>query len=101
VKQPPPICPACGSNATLPFESDDPASDGQSVVEVILGASFFLLSLLVILLFFLLSNASLPAAVLLLMTLLLYWRRRVETRRRAKSRQRPHVCLDCSRDFLA
>ena len=66
MKRPPPPCPACGSSATLPFESDDQAGDGQSVAEVVLGALFFFLSLLAILLFFLLSRASLPAAVLLL-----------------------------------
>jgi Flp pilus assembly protein TadB len=101
VKRPPPPCPACGSSATLPFESDDPAGDGQSVAEVVLGTVLFFLSLLAILLFFLLSRASLPAAILLLMTLLLYWRRRRETSRRARSRPRQYICLDCSRNFTA
>lgn len=96
-----PTCPACGSSATLPFESDDQSGDGQSVLEVVLGALFFFLSLLAILLFFLLSHASLPAAILLLMTLFLFWRRRRETGRRSKSRPRPYVCLDCNRNFMA
>ncbi len=101
MKRPPPTCPFCGSSATLPFEDSDPGSDGQSVAEVVLGTLFFFLSLLAILLFFLLSRASLPAAILLLMTLLLFWRRRRETDRRAGSRPRPYVCLDCSRNFKA
>jgi Flp pilus assembly protein TadB len=101
VKRLPPTCPACGSSATLPFESDDPAGDGQSVAEVVLAALLVFLSLATILLLFLLSRASLPAAVLLLMTLLLYRRRRQETGRRAKSRPRFYVCLDCSRNFKA
>lgn len=99
MKRPPPPCPACGSSATLPFECDDPAGDGQSVAEVVLAAIVVLLSLATVLLFFLLSRSSLPAAVLLLLTLLLYWRRRRETGRRAKNRPRLYVCLDCSRNF--
>jgi hypothetical protein len=101
VTRPPPVCPACGSRATIPFESDDQAGDGQSLVDVALGTLFFFLSLLAILLFFLLSRASLPAAVLLLLTLVLFWRRRREAGRRAKERPRPCVCLDCNHNFLA
>lgn len=101
MKPTPPVCPACGSSSTLPFESDDRAGDGQSVAEVVLGSLFFLLSLLAILLFFLLSRASLPAAILLLLALFLFWRRRRDAGQRAKRRSRPYVCLDCSRNFLA
>jgi len=101
VTRPPPVCPSCGSSATIPFESDDQAGDGQSLVDVVLGTLFFFFSLLAILLFFLLGRASLPAAVLLLLTLVLFWRRRRESGRRAKERPRPYVCLDCNRNFLA
>jgi hypothetical protein len=101
VTRPSPACPACGSSATIPFESDEPAGDGQSLVDVALGTLFFFLSLLAILLFFLLSRASLPAAVLLLLALALYWRRRREAGRRAEERPRPYVCLDCNHNFLA
>jgi hypothetical protein len=101
VKRPPPICPFCGSSATLPFEDGDHGDDGQSVAEVVLGTLFFFLSLLAVLLLFLLSRASLPAAILLLLTLVLFWRRRRETGRRSQGRPRLHVCLDCSRNFKA
>ena len=101
MKRPPPTCPACGSSATLPFESGDPATDGQPVAEVVLSALLFFLSLLVVLLFFLLSHASLPAAVLTVMTLFLFWRRQREKHRRAERRPRAYVCLDCSRSFRA
>ncbi len=101
MKLPPPTCPACGSSSTLPFESDDRAGDGQSVAEVVLGSLFFFLSLLAGVLFFLLSRASLPAAILLLLALFLFWRRRRDAGHRAKSRPRPYVCLDCSRNFMA
>lgn len=97
----PPSCPACGSSATIPFESDDPASDGQSPLDVALGTLFFFLFLLAILLFFLLSHASLPAAVLLLLAAVLFWRRRREAGRRDRKRPRPYVCLDCDHNFLA
>lgn len=96
-----PSCPACGSSATIPFESDDPAGDGQSPLDVALGTLFFFLSLLAILLFFLLSRASLPAAVLLLLAIVLFWRRRREAGRQAKERPRLYICLDCNRNFLA
>jgi Flp pilus assembly protein TadB len=101
VKQPPPPCPACGSSATLPFESGDPASDAQPVAEVVLSALFFFLSLLVVLLFFLLSHASLPAAILAAMTIFLFWRRQRERHRQAERRPHSYVCLDCSRSFRA
>jgi len=101
VKRPPPPCPACGSSATLPFESDDAATDAQPVAEVVLSALLFLLSLLVVLLFFLLSHASLPAAVLAAMILFLFWRRQREKHRQAERRPRSYVCLDCSRTFRA
>jgi hypothetical protein len=98
--RPSPACPACGSSATIPFESADPAGDGQSPLDVALGTLFFILALLAILLFFLLSRASLPAAVMLLLALVLFWRRRREAGRRARERPRPYVCLDCSHNFL-
>ena len=101
MKRPPPPCPACGSSATLPFESDDPETDWRPVAEVVLSALLFFLSLLVVLLFFLLSHASLPAAVLAVMTLFLFWRRRREKQRQAERRPRSYVCLDCSRTFRA
>jgi Flp pilus assembly protein TadB len=101
VKHSPPPCPACGSSATLPFESDDQADDRQPVAEVVLGALLFFLSLFVVFLFFLLSHASLPAAILVLMTVFLFWRRQKEKRRRAKNRPHAYVCLDCSRNFMA
>jgi len=101
VKRPPPPCPACGSSATLPFESDDPETDWRPVAEVVLSALLFFLSLLVVLLFFLLSHASLPAAVLAVMTLFLFWRRRREKQRQAERRPRSYICLDCSRTFRA
>lgn len=99
--RPSPACPACGSSATIPFESDDQAGDGQSLGDVILGTLFFFLSLLAILLFFLLSRASLPAAVLLLLTLVLFWRRRQQAVRKIKERPHPYVCLDCSHNFMS
>ncbi len=101
MKPPFPPCPACGSSATLPFESGDSESDDQPVAEIILGALLFFLSLLVILLFFLLSHASLPAAILLVMTAFLFGRRQRQKRRQAESRPRAYVCLDCSRNFEA
>jgi Flp pilus assembly protein TadB len=101
VKQPPPPCPVCGSSATLPFESDDPADDRQSVAEIVLGTLLFFLSLFLVFLIFLLSHASLPAAVLLLMAAFLFWRRQKEKHRQAKKRLRPYVCLDCSHNFMA
>ena len=101
MKQPRPPCPACGSSATLPFESDERGDDRQPVAEIVLGTLLFFLSLFAILLFFLLSHASLPAAILLLMTLFLFWRRRQEKRRQAKKRPHAYVCLDCSRNFMA
>lgn len=101
MKRPPPPCPACGSSATLPFESDDPETDWRPVAEVVLSALLFFLSLLVVLLFFLLSHASLPAAVLAVMTLFLFWRRRREKQRQAERRPRSYICLDCSRTFRA
>lgn len=101
MKHPPPPCPACGSSATLPFESDDQADDQQPVAEIVLGTLLFFLSLFVIFLFFLLSHASLPAAVLMLMTIFLFWRRQKEKYRQAKKRPRAYVCLDCSHNFMA
>jgi hypothetical protein len=101
VKPPFPPCPACGSSATLPFESEDQESADQPVAEIVLSALLFFLSLLVILLFFLLSHASLPAAILVVMTAFLFGRRQRQKRRRVKSRPLAYVCLDCSRNFKA
>lgn len=99
--KPPPICPACGSSATLPFENDDQADDRQPVAEIVLGTLLFFLSLFAVFLFFLLSRASLPAAVLLLLTVFLFWRRQSRRRRQAKRQPRAYVCLDCSRNFMS
>ena len=101
MKRPFPPCPACGSSATLPFESDDPSGDGQAVAEIVLSLLLFFLCLLAILLFFLLSHASLPAGILIAMALFLFWRRRKEKRRRTATRPQAYVCLDCSRNFKA
>jgi Flp pilus assembly protein TadB len=95
----PPPCPACGSSATLPFESDDPSGPDQNGAEIVLGLLLFSLSLFVVLMFFLLSHASLPAAILLAMTVFLFWRRRRQKRRQAEERPRAYVCLDCSHTF--
>jgi len=99
VRPPFPPCPACGSSATLPFESGDGESGEQPVAEILLSVLLFFLSLLVILLFFLLSRASLPAAILAVMTAFLFARRQRQKRRRAKNRPQAYVCLDCSRNF--
>lgn len=101
MKRPLPTCPACGSSATLPFESSASESEGQPVAEVVLIILLFFLSLFAVLLFFLLNRAGLPAAVLLAMTLFLFWRRRRERRRIWKGRPQLYVCLDCSRNFKA
>jgi Flp pilus assembly protein TadB len=94
-----PPCPACGSSATLPFESDDHSGPDQNGAEIVLGLLLFSLSLFVVLLFFLLSHASLPAAILLAMTVFLFWRRRRQKHRQAKKRPHAYVCLDCSHAF--
>ncbi|MDD8012230.1 MAG: hypothetical protein PHX05_01975 [Acidobacteriota bacterium] len=101
MKPPFPPCPACGSSATLPFESSASASERQPVAEVVLAVLLFFLSLFAILMFFLLSRTGLPAAVLLAITLFLFWRRRRERRRMSRGRPRLYVCLDCSRNFRA
>lgn len=101
MKRPPPACPACGSHATLPFESEGRSADGPPLADVWLGSLLLLLALLAVLLFFLLYRASLPAALLLLLALALYWRRRRERARRTGGRPRRYICLDCDRDFRA
>jgi Flp pilus assembly protein TadB len=101
VKQQTPVCPVCGSSATLPFESDDAPEERQSVAEIVFGTLLIFLTLFLVLLVFLLSRASLPSAVLLLMAAFLFWRRQREKHRQAKKRPRPYVCLDCSHNFMA
>jgi len=98
VTSPHPACPACGSSATLPFESEEGPGGGGSPLDVALGVLFLFLSLLAAVLFFLIGRASLPAAVILLLALLLFWRQRRE-RRRGRSGPRFYVCLDCNRNF--
>ncbi len=95
---PHPACPACGSSATLPHESEGRPGSGGTPLDVILGALFFILSLLAVALFFLLGRASLPAALILLLALLLFWRQRRE-KSRDRVGPRLYVCLDCSRSF--
>ncbi len=98
---PPPACPACGSSATLPFESERHAGGGPPAADLVLGALLPLLLLLALLLFFLLARASLPAAMLLLLGTGLYGRRRLEAARCRRQRPRRRVCLDCGHSFRA
>jgi len=100
VTRPPPACPACGSSATLPHESEERPGGGGSPLDVALGLLFLFLCLLAAVLFFLIGRASLPAAVVLLLALFLFWRQRRE-RLRARSGPRFYVCLDCNRSFRA
>jgi positive regulator of sigma E activity len=99
----PPRCPACGSSATLPFESEEDSAGDESFVEIMLTVLIFFLALFLAFLLFLLSRASLPVALILLLAAFLFWRRKKEKlrRARAKSRRRTYVCLDCSQNFDA
>lgn len=101
MKRPPPACPACGSNATLPFESEGRPGAGPPAADLVLGALLPLFLLLAVLLFFLLYRASLPAALLLLLAAGLYARRRLEAARRRRQRPLRRLCLDCGREFRA
>jgi hypothetical protein len=99
----PPRCPACGSSATLPFESEEDSQADESFVEIMLTIFVFFLALFLVFLLFLLSRASLPVALILLLAAFLFWRRKKEKRRRAKAKnvRRTYVCLDCSHSFDA
>lgn len=99
----PPRCPACGSSATLPFESEEDSAASESFAEIVLAIFVFFLALFLAFLLFLLSHAGLPVALILLLAAFLFWRRQREKRRRAKEkiRKRTFVCLDCSRSFDA
>ncbi len=102
MKSPPPLCPFCGSSATLPFEDGgSEAAERPRVTETVLATLLFFLLLFAALVFFLLSRASLPAAILLALALILSWRRGGERLHRQRERPRPYICLDCSRYFRA
>lgn len=101
MNQPPPHCPACGSSATLPFESEGNSSGSESFPEIMLTIFIFFLSIFLVFLLFLLSRASLPVAMILILAVFLFWRRKKEERRRIKSQAHAFVCLDCSRNFKA
>jgi hypothetical protein len=101
MNQPPPHCPACGSSATLPFESEENSAGSESFAEIMLTVFIFFLSLFLAFLLFLLSRASLPIAAILILVVFLSWRRKKEKRRQAKNQAHAFVCLDCSRNFKA
>jgi hypothetical protein len=82
-----PHCPACGSSATLPFEHEENARNGQSFSEIILIIFLSFLFLFSVFLLLVLSHAGLP--------------RRQRENRRARLRPHPFVCLDCSHNFKA
>ncbi len=98
---PPPHCPACGSSATLPFESDENSTGSESFAEIMLILIIFFLSLFLVFLLFLLSRAGLPIAAILILAVFLFWRRKKEKRRQRRSQAHTFVCLDCSRNFKA
>lgn len=99
MKPTPPPCPACGSSATLPFESEENSAGGESFTEIILTVLILFISLFLVFLLFLLSRATLPAAAILILAVFLFWRRKKGKRRQAKNQTCTFVCLDCSRNF--
>jgi ABC-type phosphate transport system permease subunit len=95
-----PTCPACGSNATMPFENEENARTEQTFAEIILTIFLLFLVLFIAVLLFLLSHASLPIGTLIILVIFLFWRQKRDSRR-AGVRPRKFVCLDCSRNFKA
>jgi hypothetical protein len=95
-----PICPACGSSATLPFEDGADTVAESSFVEIVLIVFFLLTILFCLTLALLLSRAALPAMALLVLSASMLWRRKKIGRRQRRNPRR-FVCLDCSRNFKA
>jgi Flp pilus assembly protein TadB len=95
-----PLCPACGSSATLPFENEENARTEQTFSEIILTIFFLFLVLFIVFLLFLLSHASLPVGILIILTIFLLWQKKKE-QRRTRGRAHKFVCLDCSSNFKA
>jgi len=95
-----PICPACGSNAALPFENEKNVRFEQTFSEIILTICFLFLLLFIVFLLFLLSHPSLPISLLGILILFLLWRQK-KNRRPLRRRRGHYVCLDCSHNFKA
>jgi ABC-type bacteriocin/lantibiotic exporter with double-glycine peptidase domain len=101
MNQTPPHCPACGSSATLPFESEENSAGNESLAEIILTIFFIFLFLFLIFLLFLLSHASLPISVILVLAVFLFLRRKKKKHLQTKNQANAFVCLDCSHNFKA